>query len=1707
MKRLILLFTLLFTVTFGFSSVYVTVGSGNWDNSDVWVNVATGKNGVPGSQDTAIIDSGKIVQIEDFDTVYYYLFTVVYKYPATEEVNTLIIKNGGKLTIYSPASRNPNNLSKLYVYNKLIVDGSLEGDVGDAGSTVYVGFYLEFYGDTIGGTGLIRYGQVDFNTPKTVFPKGTDLTFSWFLLNIPQNDTVWNSGSITTDRRIIGNGASSVWVNDTDAYLSVADSMLHLGTLVANAPGNTIEYNTLYQWIPVKESVDTTYWNLVISGYDTTYLANNFLIKGDLKLSSGALKAYGHRLWLLGDWLDYGSYIYDSSGVYFVGTKSQHIIAPSSVDFHKVIFNNTDTIILGASVNVMDTLVMNCVVQNAGNVLTLGSSETGPGYLDYVSGKCLGEFRRWIVGSATPYVYPIGTSDYNTFVTVKFPTIASSGLVGFKFVNDFPGNSGLPLKDYTGLTVYNTFGDGYWVSDTLDGFKLGSGNTYDISLQGDGFTAFTIGDSTRILIRPSADSTWRFNGKVGTNDPTTYTVSRVSLDSFPRQFVFADTTNCSPPVLHGIQGPQQVCRGSTGLVYTTDTSSTNTFYWTVPGGEIVKNGGDTITVNWADSGFVSTISVYAANKCSFGNTVTYTVYVNSIPPKQLYGLHAVPEESDSLLYYIERRDNYSYTWKIKAGDAVVDSVTPLQDSAYISFGAPGNDTLMIIAADSSGCEADTAYFPIYVYEVITSVTSGEFGDPSTWDCNCEPLPNDNVRIAPGDVVTVDQYYNGKLTETFYDINNVEVKPGAVLKNTDAALNIYGDLINNGEMDFDQLTLMNNNNQIAGSGIMNIDTIFIEGTRIINSLANLLLNGSFQLHGNYIDNQGRIVVTHDIKNGTWKNDYKAYLRINGSLFPVNGTLLPDTTGNTVYLAGGTQDITVPDITTNGYYNLILGGSGTKTATGDINVLGSFIITDTATFDLAGHTITIYSNWIDTSAAATPFLANGGTVLFNSDTTQYFIVKKPETLYDLHIGQYATLVLTPGQALTVTDIPYIDGTMLLQFKKVHDTLPSFIYDNDISFGTNGKIISQLFMNAKQYHEIAVSMQGIKSSFFTKSIPTTYNPNLYWYDETVDLDGDPSTEPSPFDASLLAKGWTEVQPTDTSPDVELKMNCGYLFYTDRDQIFNLTGQPASVNVDYDTLNLSYTDNDPNTDGDTLPNLYDGWHILGNPYLAYLSIDSILNNATNVDNGVYVWDDDNGEYAGYQNGYRILSGNLGPYIPPLQGFAIRANAAGAAVKIRAKYRVNAQQMYLKKSSDNAKYAKFHRNAIKLRLYANGKVDNFVTYFYKDATVGYDSKYDMVHLSPQLTKFPDVPRLYAVVPGGAQLALNALPDSLLGKAVVHLNVQVGKSGHYYITVPYIKGLENDFVILHDLKTGQYIWLHNGTRYDFDYQVTDQPHRFDLLIVQDHQPQIVSQIGKAVAYEDSMFTLDLSKYFKDIDRFDKLSYNLSVTSGKYPKFLSIDGNKLIGKPAQKDVGLYHLKLTACDIFGERVSQNFYLEVLNTNDPPQVMNKLQDVEIYANDKFQEQIPSSTFYDPDPGDKLTISANNLPDWLHYNPQNQTLEGVPGVNDVGVYKIKITATDLSGASAYTTQKITVLAKPQLQNKAYNVYPNPAVDKLNVILAKPKPGTKIRLISMDGQIVLQKALEGDHITLDVSDLQNGTYILEIITPDRIYKTMVTKN
>lgn len=197
-------------------------------------------------------------------------------------------------------------------------------------------------------------------------------------------------------------------------------------------------------------------------------------------------------------------------------------------------------------------------------------------------------------------------------------------------------------------------------------------------------------------------------------------------------------------------------------------------------------------------------------------------------------------------------------------------------------------------------------------------------------------------------------------------------------------------------------------------------------------------------------------------------------------------------------------------------------------------------------------------------------------------------------------------------------------------------------------------------------------------------------------------------------------------------------------------------------------------------------------------------------------------------------------------------------------------------------------------------------------------------------------------------------------------------------------------------------------------------------------PTVVIGIADLVASEDQPFNFQLpADVFSDNDTGDVLTLNASKADGTpLPGWLNFNAGTgdFYGMPVNDDVGAVEIMVSATDLAGASVSDNFIISVANANDAPVLRAPLPDLSAIEDAVFNYEIPFNSFTDVDGADALSYTVTMadsaaLPAWLSFDASSRVLSGAPANGDVGNFELKVVATDIAGASADDAFTLSVI------------------------------------------------------------------------------------
>jgi hypothetical protein len=161
-----------------------------------------------------------------------------------------------------------------------------------------------------------------------------------------------------------------------------------------------------------------------------------------------------------------------------------------------------------------------------------------------------------------------------------------------------------------------------------------------------------------------------------------------------------------------ISGPDTVCAGVSGNVYTTE-SGKSTYVWVVSSGGTITSGGgsnsNTATIRWNTDGpqTVSVSYIDPLTGCSPENSVVFDVAVDVMPVPTLTGPTSVCVQSSNNVYTTDSGMS-NYVWTISSGGTITAGGGTGDDSVTVTWNTSGSKTVKVNYENASGCSASTA---------------------------------------------------------------------------------------------------------------------------------------------------------------------------------------------------------------------------------------------------------------------------------------------------------------------------------------------------------------------------------------------------------------------------------------------------------------------------------------------------------------------------------------------------------------------------------------------------------------------------------------------------------------------------------------------------------------------------------------------------------------------------------------------------------------------------------------------------------------------------------------------------------------------------------------------------------------------------------------------------------------------------------------
>ncbi len=384
-------------------------------------------------------------------------------------------------------------------------------------------------------------------------------------------------------------------------------------------------------------------------------------------------------------------------------------------------------------------------------------------------------------------------------------------------------------------------------------------------------------------------------------------------------------------------------------------------------------------------------------------------------------------------------------------------------------------------------------------------------------------------------------------------------------------------------------------------------------------------------------------------------------------------------------------------------------------------------------------------------------------------------------NIFIDSLCNIQINANAELFIADSAYLNN----------DSSKIIITNNSLGFGSvisNKTVLGtiKLKLFGSQWHYISSPIQNCYASVFRNPL-YAYNENTpdYWN----------------YGNTYGQSGWYKINSS------ELVATNGYAYYS-APQTILIKGKFNSKNYTISQLSFTHYNN--------IDDKFAGWHLIGNPYPAYIDWYKATKNGdiilSNIDNTIYFYNGATQNYE-YYNG-NINQGNAGfngalnlatPFIAPAQAFFVHANSPNAQIIIKKSARTKANTPFYKKN--------LLKNYPFICLSASNKfhqTDQTAIVTLPEAGNNFDPKYDAYKI---FTKNPSLPQIFTQS-DSIFYAINSIPQ--IKDTIFSLGFFAIDSGKYSISLDKFS-LDSDIYLIDpenqkqiNLKKSDYQFNHQG---------------------------------------------------------------------------------------------------------------------------------------------------------------------------------------------------------------------------------------------------------------------------------------------------------
>lgn len=385
----------------------------------------------------------------------------------------------------------------------------------------------------------------------------------------------------------------------------------------------------------------------------------------------------------------------------------------------------------------------------------------------------------------------------------------------------------------------------------------------------------------------------------------------------------------------------------------------------------------------------------------------------------------------------------------------------------------------------------------------------------------------------------------------------------------------------------------------------------------------------------------------------------------------------------------------------------------------------------------------------------------------------VTASPAQVNNLTIQAGASLTIGPGKALTV------NGTLLneagnsgLVLQSNATGTGSLLHNTDMVSGTVKRFITgNPDLTVYKYHMVSIPLadQNLTASLFNGSYLFEFDPSL--------------------------QDWSGMGSDPETPLFSMK---GYMiYYPAASTTYSFAGSLCNGSYGFESYQVA---------GE--------YQLIPNPYPSALDWDSPEITKYQIDNAIWVWNPESGNYATYGSGTGTNNGSR--YIAQGQSFFIRSSDFYAYLGMNNGARLHNTQPFFKTTEVII-------NQLRIKALCNNYSDEAVVQF----KTGGQEFYDYSDVA-RLNGASDAPQVYTLA-GNNKLSINTLPE-LSGSYSVPMNFETSFSGSVTLSFSELGSFPPQLpVALLDETDNKTINLRETPVYTFNHQAGDRSDRFRLL--------------------------------------------------------------------------------------------------------------------------------------------------------------------------------------------------------------------------------------------------------------------------------------